>query len=55
MVREPMKNCFAYNKKKAKTCDILNDLYCTSENCKFYKTKKELNEEYGRSIARQIK
>ena len=44
MVREPMKNCFAYN-KKSKTCDMLDDLYCTSETCKFYKTKKELNEE----------
>lgn len=54
MVRDPMQNCFAYN-KKANTCNILNDLYCTSETCKFYKTKKELNEEYGRSITRKIK
>lgn len=44
MIREPMKNCFAYNKKQ-KTCDILNDLYCMSETCKFYKTKKKLMEE----------
>ena len=52
MVREPMKNCFAYN-KKAKTCDILDDLYCTSETCKFYKTRKEFEEQNGGYITRK--
>ena len=52
MVREPMQNCFAYN-EKAKTCDILNDLYCTSETCKFYKTKKELNEEIWKKYCKK--
>ena len=34
------KNCFAYDPVRRK-CRALNDLYCSYENCKFYKTDKE--------------
>lgn len=39
------KDCFGYDarcgvRKKAR-CTALNNLYCESENCKFYKTRDE--------------
>lgn len=38
MIKE---DCFAYKKDKAE-CNCLKELYCEKENCKFYKTRKEL-------------
>lgn len=39
---EPKKDCFAYSDKLGgrPTCKALNGLYCTVENCKFYKPGK---------------
>lgn len=38
------KDCFAYD-AKYKECNALKKLYCKDENCKFYKNKKEVNQE----------
>lgn len=34
------RDCFAFNKSLHK-CNALNDLYCLTEDCKFYKTEIE--------------
>ena len=35
-------DCFAYTKKK---CQILREIYCKIEHCKFYKTKEQDKED----------
>lgn len=48
---EIKKDCFAYKEKKNKqnrvhkTCTALKKLYCKDEKCKFYKTKKQFEED----------
>lgn len=34
------KDCFAYQDSSTNGCGILKELYCTKENCKFYKTDR---------------
>lgn len=41
---EVKKDCFAYN-QMMNGCTALKRLYCKEENCKFYKTKKQLDDE----------
>lgn len=35
------KDCFAYQNSSPKGCAVLNELYCKSEKCKFYKQSRE--------------
>lgn len=43
---EVKKDCFAYRKtERDEQCNILLRLYCREENCKFYKTEEQLNQE----------
>lgn len=37
-------DCFAYCKEK-NGCRALRELYCASEKCRFYKTKKQYEKE----------
>lgn len=39
---EVKKDCFAYD-AKYKDCNVLKELYCRNENCKFYKNRTEVN------------
>lgn len=41
---EKKTDCFGYD-KNANTCNCLKRLYCKTENCKFYKTKKQFDED----------
>lgn len=41
---EVKKDCFGYDKKRNK-CKALNSLYCQNEECKFYKTDKQLQKD----------
>lgn len=39
---EIKKDCFAYDKTENRpTCMALDELYCTKEECKFYKTAEQ--------------
>lgn len=38
-IKSIYEDCFAY---KEATCSALNDLYCKNEECRFYKTEKQL-------------
>lgn len=49
MVSNKNGDCFAYD-KTFKKCKALNELYCKTEVCEFYKTKKQFakeNTSYG--------
>lgn len=48
---EIKKDCFAYDTKH-KYCDILKELYCRNEECKFYKNRAEVDK---RKIEEDIK
>lgn len=39
--------CFAYDSEKG-NCSVLKKLYCKKENCRFYKTKKQLLEDMSK-------
>ena len=40
----PKTDCFAYNRDNG-GCNVLKGLYCSSENCKFYKKKEQFERE----------
>lgn len=42
---EVKKDCFGYDKVRKNACRALTSLYCANEECKFYKTDKQLAEE----------
>ena len=44
MVSNKNGDCFAYD-KTFKKCKALNELYCKTEVCEFYKTKKQFTKE----------
>ena len=40
------RDCFAYKEDNIYVgCNALDKLYCTNENCKFYKTKEQLEKD----------
>lgn len=41
---EPLTDCFAYNASHEK-CMVLYKTYCLYEECKFYKTQKQIEEQ----------
>ena len=43
---EVKKDCFGYCEEK-NDCKALRSLYCASEKCRFYKTKKQYVKELG--------
>lgn len=44
MAENVKKDCFAYDSEK-KNCKALNALYCSRENCKFFKQRKNNDKE----------
>lgn len=41
---EPMEECVFYH-GKTKSCKALNKLYCKSEECNFYKSRNQCDDE----------
>ena len=55
MPYEAKRDCFGY---KAGRCTVLTELFCTKENCAFYKTKEQYDkdrEKAEKNIGRQSK
>lgn len=48
---EIKKDCFAYDTRH-KYCNVLKELYCRNEDCKFYKNRTEVD---TRKIEEDIK
>lgn len=44
MAEKTKKDCFAYDGERD-NCKALNALYCSRENCKFYKQRKKNEKE----------
>lgn len=54
------KDCFAYKEKDyagkiQSTCIALKELYCQKEQCKFYKRREEILNDWHSSYARDMR